>query len=166
MSEGFTLIELLVVIAIIGILAGLVSVNLNSGRARARDGERRNDLKSIQTALELSREIRGRVPGIAGTHLESSQAGCDWIPNLAPQYLACVPTDPSARRAGYVYHYGVGDGPQAGAYYLEARLEQAEPATLANDPGSNLTLSTTFTTGTFIRDGVAYIRISSGPTTP
>lgn len=51
-KRGFTLIELLVAISIIGILATLVSANLNSIRSRARDTARKSDLKQYSTSLE------------------------------------------------------------------------------------------------------------------
>ncbi|MDD5627201.1 MAG: type II secretion system protein [Patescibacteria group bacterium] len=50
---GFTLIELLVVIAVIGLLATIVMVSLNSARKKARDAERKSDLKQISLALEM-----------------------------------------------------------------------------------------------------------------
>jgi prepilin-type N-terminal cleavage/methylation domain-containing protein len=52
-QAGFTLIELLVVIAIIGVLSGLVTVNLQDARERARDAQRKSDLRTIRNALEL-----------------------------------------------------------------------------------------------------------------
>src|SRR3990167_2999854 len=53
MSRSFTLIELLVVIGIIGTLSALTLPNFMSARERARDSQRKNDLKQIQKALEL-----------------------------------------------------------------------------------------------------------------
>jgi len=52
-KTAFTLIELLVVVAIIGLLATLVLANFNAARERARDVQRKSDLKQFQTSLEL-----------------------------------------------------------------------------------------------------------------
>ncbi|MFM2414331.1 MAG: protein ral secretion pathway protein [Candidatus Parcubacteria bacterium] len=51
--SAFTLIELLVVVAIIGILSTIVIASVNTARRRSRDSRRQQDMKSIQTALDL-----------------------------------------------------------------------------------------------------------------
>lgn len=53
LMKGFSLIELLVVIGIIAILTGLVAFNFNSARMRARDVQRKSDLRELRSALEL-----------------------------------------------------------------------------------------------------------------
>lgn len=51
-SEGFTIVELLIVIFVIGILAALVLNTILGVQARARDLERKTDIKAITKALE------------------------------------------------------------------------------------------------------------------
>ena len=56
MKKAFTLIELLVVIAIIGGLSALFLPNFMAVRERARDSQRKSDLKEIQKAFELYKQ--------------------------------------------------------------------------------------------------------------
>lgn len=113
-SAGFTLIELLVVISVIGILATLVTANLSSARSRARDAERKSDLKNIQTALRLYFNDHGRYPrstgsgniigcGATGTNL--CPWGSEWN-NGTTIYMSTLPKDPSTSTQYYLYQLG------------------------------------------------------------
>lgn len=90
LAHGFTLIELLVVISIIGILATLVTANLNSARSRARDAERKSDLKNIETALKLySNDNNGLYPAS-----NAIPWGTIWQSAGNAIYMQVVPQDP------------------------------------------------------------------------
>lgn len=52
MTKAFTLIELLIVIAVIGVLSTIVAVSYPNYTKRARDTQRKSDLKQYQVALE------------------------------------------------------------------------------------------------------------------
>ena len=111
-KSGFTLIELLVVISIIGILASLVLANLNTARAKARNVQRRSDLKQVQVALELYYDTNKAYPTTNawwgncsdyGSHPTTGANG--WVPNLAPTYMAQLPVDPRYNGSGGCYLY-------------------------------------------------------------
>ena len=97
-SRGFTLIELLIVIAIIGILSTLVMTNVVAVRQRARDGQRKADLRQLQSALELYRSDNGTYPGsplpTCGSPLTSG----------GTTYIQKIPCDP-VNNGEYVYSY-------------------------------------------------------------
>jgi len=54
-NKGFTLIELLVVIAMIGILSGVILVNLGGESDKARDARTKSGLNQIRTNMESLR---------------------------------------------------------------------------------------------------------------
>ncbi len=126
MRKGFTLIELLVVISIIGILATLVSANLNSARARARDAARKSDLKNMATALRLYYNDKGVYPandssynilgcGAAGTTV--CTWGSEWSAGTTV-YMGSLPEDPITTQT---YKYEVESG--LDSFTLSACLE-------------------------------------------
>jgi prepilin-type N-terminal cleavage/methylation domain-containing protein len=59
-SKGFTLIELLVVIAIIGILAGMVVVNMSSAPNAAKDANVKSYMDQIKSKAAL--QYHGSIP--------------------------------------------------------------------------------------------------------
>ena len=101
---GFTLIELLVVIGIIGLLATIITMNVQSARQKARCGKRRADIVSLQAPLEAYYDANKSYPNNNGTWWNSGSCpwgpGHDvtgpngWIPNLAPTYIRRLPSDP------------------------------------------------------------------------
>jgi len=62
-QKGFTLIELLVVIVIIGVLSSFLTVSFKAVRERARDTQRKSDLRQIQTALGTYGVDKRKYPG-------------------------------------------------------------------------------------------------------
>ena len=89
-SGGFTLIELLVVIGIIGILTALLTANFVAVRQRARDSQRKSDLRQIQSALEIYRADNRAYP------LALLACGSSFTPQdlSSPVYMQKIPCDP------------------------------------------------------------------------
>lgn len=103
-KRGFTLIELLVVIAVVGVLAGAVIVMINPAQqlARARDAQRKSDLRQIANALEEYVIVNGSYPSTGGSWystctgwVQKGRTGANgYVPNLAPTYMKNLPVDP------------------------------------------------------------------------
>ncbi len=123
-SFGFTLVELLVVVSIIGILATLLVANYNATRQRARDAQRKSDLRNIQTALRVYYNDKGRYPPASSGRISGCGTGssvCDWGGSFSSNgvvYMNVLPKDPSSDRS-YYYDYDSATGD----YTLYACLE-------------------------------------------
>lgn len=120
-KKGFTLIELLVVISLIGILATLVVANMNSARERARDAQRKSDLRNIQTALRLYYNDNAGYPLDSSGAIVGCDGTCTWgeaWENDGTAYMNVLPGDPLADQT-YVYTGVVGGE----SYTLKACLE-------------------------------------------
>jgi len=84
MRRAFTLIELLIVIAIIGILSSIVAVSYPNYTKRARDTQRKSDLKQYQVALEISANKNNSIyPLTASGRLSSVITGGPEDPKYA-----------------------------------------------------------------------------------
>ena len=89
-KRGFTLIELLVVVSIIGVLSALLMSNFVGVRQRARDAQRKSDVKQIQSALELFRADVGSYPST------NNFPNCGLsLTNSGSTYMQKIPCDPS-----------------------------------------------------------------------
>lgn len=124
-GKGFTLIELLVVISIIGILTTLVAANLNNARERARDANRKSDLRNIQTALRLYYNDVGAYPAGTGNIVacgitpSACTWGDKWDDGNGKVYMNTLPGDPLSDQE-YTYTYKDDED-----YDLSACLENA-----------------------------------------
>ena len=90
---GFTLLVLLIVIVIIGILALLIIPNITSAPKKARDTQRKTDVRAIQKGLEEYFVDNNVYPA----QLSDLTAG-------ATPIMKTVPTDPK-NTGNFVYVY-------------------------------------------------------------
>ncbi len=107
-KKGFTLIEILVVVGIIGVLVALGTISYSKAQMKARDAQRKSDLSTIRSALELYHFDNGSYPCVSG-----SWCGSVWITDnsiakfLSPEFINPVPSDPTGKFCGGSALYSV-----------------------------------------------------------
>jgi len=114
-QKGFTLLELLVVIVVIGILALLVIPNLTSAPKKARDIQRKTDLRAVQKALEEYYVSNSAYP----VTTVWATLGTSYLTTGTPPILKSMPADP-LNTGVYIYSYNAA---ASTAYTLRACLE-------------------------------------------
>ena len=129
-QKGFTLIELMIVIAIIGVLATLIAANFIGVRNRARDAQRKADLKQLQLAFETYRADQGAYPTTLPACGSSLSAG-------GTVYMQKIPCDP-LNTGQQIYRF---TGTGGTAYTLVACMENV------NDAQKDTTNNTAYCTG-------------------
>ena len=145
--KGFTLIELLVVIAVVGVLAGAVIaiINPNAQFARARNAQRKTDLREIANALLRYATSRGVYPSTGGAWCNTANIGtyvCGTNPMqtlVTSGDLKKIPIDPrigtaylpcnTAPDMGYLYRSDTGAD-----YKILAHCSPEGDAFSATDP--------------------------------
>ena len=127
MKNAFTLIELLVVISIIAILTAIGLVAYSSVTSKARDGIRKNDLRTIATALELYyQKNQSYIQSITSCNSQDSNT---FYAALRESGLinGQTPQDPLPPYQNYCYITTVNNGQ---VYRLFAKMEKPD----TNDP--------------------------------
>lgn len=96
LQRGFTLIEIMVVVVIIGLLAAVVAPNLMGNIDVAQVNRAKQDIRAIETALNLYRLDNFRYPSTdLGLEALVTNPGESAAPNWkAGGYLRRVPVDP------------------------------------------------------------------------
>ncbi len=87
---GFTLIELMVSIAIVAIVSAVFVVVLSTDLKSGRVSKRAQDLRAIQSALEVYKSATGSYPAVANF----TCVGAALSATLVPAYMPVVPADP------------------------------------------------------------------------
>lgn len=128
---GFTLIELLIAISIIGILSTLILANLQDARVKARDTQRKNDLKQVKTALRMYYNDYQGYPTGSG-EIGSIAWGNPFTVGTIT-YMKALPLDP-LYTAGYTYFYTGSANNESFSIY--ACLENKSDSSGSNDCGS------------------------------
>lgn len=147
-AKGFTLIELIVVIAVLSILMfGIILVINPLGQfQKARDAQRKSDLRQVQHIIEQYYNDNGSYPVISqfggNTCLSFSNWGCWSDPSSVSfifgqnntSYIKKLPTDPRSNDTGNcselnAYGYYSPDGT---IYYLFTKLENLSDPDVQN----------------------------------
>lgn len=143
-SKGFTLVELLIVIAIIGVLSAILMANFVGVRQRARDAQRKTDLRQIQSALELYRADIGSYPISPLPNCGSSLSG--GTPSVVI-YMQKIPCDTNPNDSPYApssgnYNYISSDGKTYAIYACLENTNDNDSSIINGDTNCNSTSST------------------------
>ena len=144
-NKAFTLIELMVTVAIIGILASIVTVNLQSARVKGKDAKRKADIEAVAASLEIYYTQNKEYP--------KARDWEDLKDKIYPSYISTWPVDPKEGSGNfpdaYKYYYSAPD--DGSMFALDAKLEGKEGS--CEDSGYSANDEDKFyTTGTICED--------------
>jgi len=117
MRKGFTIIELIVVLGIIALLAAISLVFLTPSAAKGRDSRREEDIKSIQSALNLFINQKNHYPVCQQETMIDGNTDCLSSLLLSEETIKVMPLDPKYKGTGscggadsFLYCYRSQDG--------------------------------------------------------
>lgn len=146
LKKGFTLVELLVVITILGILSSIGLNSFTSSQKKARDAQRKTNLKQIADALETYYNDKGEYPadddaGSINGCGEDAEETCVWGASsfqnttTGTVYMIQLPQD-STLGLSYYYESFTNAGVN-NQYQLYARLENTQDISISKDASDN-----------------------------
>jgi len=127
MKRGFTLIELLMVLAIIALLAAVSLVFFSSSPPKGRDARREQDIKALQSALNLYINQKNAYPVCSPETVIDGNTDCLSSLLLSEETIKAMPIDPKYKGTGscggadsFLYCYQSADG---ASYTIRYHLE-------------------------------------------
>lgn len=98
-QEGFSLLEVMVVLVIIGLIAGLVTVNVRSRMIVAKQNAAKAEIATLADALDTYYTIEGRYP----SNDEGLDALAESTEQLSEPLIESIPRDPWNNTYEYIY---------------------------------------------------------------
>lgn len=135
-GAGFTLVELLVAISIIAILSAVGLAIFSNIQSKARDSIRKNDLRSLATALEIYFQKKGQYIGTPQGDGSCTVNSGQFYNEITPQINGPVPKDPETKQE---YLYAAENKCQS--YRLFAKLENCTDSILCSYENYNYSLT-------------------------
>ncbi|MBI3486078.1 prepilin-type N-terminal cleavage/methylation domain-containing protein [Candidatus Daviesbacteria bacterium] len=81
--KGFTLIELMVAIAIVAIISSIGYISYASAQVTGRDSRRKQDLRSIASALEIYKQQIRHYPCTGDWQVSNDDTSTFWLTNVS-----------------------------------------------------------------------------------
>jgi len=144
-QSGFTIVELLIVIVIIGILAGLVVTQFVNANQSARDSERKTDLNSLASQLEVYNGRAGGYPTLANMNdpawrkANELSAGDNGKAMIDPQGASVTDLQAAPTKQRYSYQPLDSTGANCTSGMTDVTGEAVDPAPAS--PCTNYTLT-------------------------
>jgi prepilin-type N-terminal cleavage/methylation domain-containing protein len=145
-EKGFTIVELLIVIVVIAILATLVIVQFTNIQARARDTEKKSDMRAIQSKIAEYYAIQSKYPlllsdatlalPVDACKSGTSTATCSTTPDYTYKAFLAATAAPLATNTAAAAATANATATDSAKYVLYVNNMEAQPAGTGNGQGT------------------------------